>query len=94
MNWQETSEQIEKERTAKLIQACKEYVATHSPYDSDDFFTDHFGTIKILRISFEINFINPTNPPKIKYYGIELRKDLQPKKNGAHRWAYLKNEQK
>ena len=93
MNWQETIDQIEKERTAKLIQAGKEYVATHSPYESDDFFTDRLGTIKILRVSFEMSFTDPTRIPSIKYYGIELRKDLQPKKNGSHRWAYLKNEQ-
>ena len=94
MNWQEAIKQIEEERTARLIQAGKEYVATYSPYTSDDFFTDHLGAIRILRVSFELNFLAPIKEPKIKYYGIELRKDLQPKKNGSHRWAYLSNEEK
>lgn len=94
MNWQETIQEIETERNARLIKAGKEYVATHSPYTSDDLFTDHSGTIRILRVSFELNFLAPSKEPKIRYYGIELRKDLQPKKNGAHRWAYLINEQK
>lgn len=94
MNWQEAIKQIEEERAAKLIQAGYEYIAAHSPYKSDDFFTDRLGTIKILRVSFEMSFEYPTKLPSIKYYGIELRKDLQPKKNGSHRWAYLSNEQK
>lgn len=94
MNWQEVIQEIETERNARLIQAGKEYAEAHSPYTSGDYFADHFGAIRILRVSFEMSFTNPTRPPSIKYYGIELKKDLQPKKNGSHRWAYLKNEQK
>ena len=94
MNWKETIDQINKERDEKIRAAALQYLEDHSKYNEGEVFTDHIGSIKIIRKKVELSFLRQEAIPSIIYYGIELRKDLQPKKNGSHRWAYLSIEEK
>ena len=66
----------------------KAYCIANNPYKVGDVFTDHFGRIKIEKITYSIRSMCCV------YFGPELKKDGTPKKNGAVRCAYQFNEVK
>jgi hypothetical protein len=73
-------------------QLIKRYCIANNPYKVGDVFTDRIGSIKIQVIKYSVgDFISG---PKCVYFGPELKKDGTPKKSGAVRCAYQKNEVK
>jgi hypothetical protein len=66
----------------------KAYCIANNPYKVGDVFTDHIGCIKIEKITYSIHSMCCV------YFGSELKKDGTPKKSGAVRSAYQKNEVK
>lgn len=70
----------------------KKYALANNKYKVGDIFKDHIGHIKIVKI--QQHLARAVETPECAYYGIELKKDLTPKKSGAYRWAYQSNEEK
>ena len=65
------------------------YCNYNNPYKVGDVFTDHIGSIIIESISDHF-----TGNPCCVYYGVELKKDGTPRKDGSKRHAYQSNEKK
>ncbi len=70
----------------------KRYCIANNPYKVGDVFTDRIGSIKIQVIKYSLGGI--VGGPQCVYFGHELKKDGTPKKNGAVRSTYQKNEVK
>ena len=66
----------------------KRYCIANNLYKVGDVFTDHFGSIKIEKITYS------AHSRCCVYFGHELKKDGTPKKSGAVRRAYQINEVK
>jgi hypothetical protein len=63
-----------------------EYCIKNNPYKIGDIFTDTQGSIKIENIKYSPNKLCCV------YYGIVLKKDGNPRKDGSKRSAYQINE--
>jgi hypothetical protein len=66
----------------------KSYCIANNPYKVGDVFTDHFGSIKIEKITYSVD------RRCCVYFGPELKKDGCIKKIWAVRCAYQTNEVK
>lgn len=82
--------EILNESQEKEKQALKLYCESNNPYNIGDKFTDHIGSILIERFYFSLS----SHKPLIGYYGLELKKDGTPRKDGSKRYAFLPNEVK
>jgi hypothetical protein len=82
-------DELEKNHDKLKSKLMIEYCDANNPYKIGDKFTDHIGTILIERIQYSLS-INPS----CVYYGLELKKDGTPKKNGSKRQAWQSNEKK
>jgi hypothetical protein len=66
-----------------------EYAKQNNPYSIGDIFEDHIGKVKIERIKYTQTSFEAY--PSCVYYGLELKKNGEPKKNGKKRNAYQIN---
>jgi len=82
--------QLEQEYSLNRKQIIKDFCDYNNPYKIGDIFTDHIGSIKIERIKY--SFSNLRDKPCCVYHGIELKKDLTPKKLVIKRDAWQSNE--
>ena len=81
---------LEKEFELKKGELNKTYALMNNPYKVGDVVKDHIGSIKIETI-----LTTTTNGiPCCVYYGMELKKDLTPKKNGEKRNLWQVNIEK
>lgn len=71
-------------------QLLKEFCDKNNPYKIGDIFTDHIGSIKIERIKYSLSLYRGN--PCCVYCGIELKKDLTPKKIQTIREAWQSND--
>lgn len=69
----------------------KQYVDSQHTYKIGDKFTDHIGTIIIEKIGYAMGLLRI---PDATFYGPEITKKGEPKKNGSKRATYLSNEVK
>ena len=83
--------QIDKERDEKYTSLCSKYATIHNPYKVGDIVKDHVGSVKIEKISFTIQY--GTNIPYCIYFGLELKKDLTPRKGLSKRSVHQINVQ-
>lgn len=58
-----------------------QYGLSQAKYKKGDIIQDHRWTIMVDRVSIGMAFL--TNMPTAVYHGVELTKDLKPKKNGS-----------
>jgi len=63
------------------------FASENNPYMTGDIIKDHIGYIKIE--SFEL--YTGSKLPSIVYYGLELKKDLTPRKDGKKRKLWQEN---
>lgn len=75
------------EYEAKKREAMREYCLSNNIVNVGDIVTDQIGSVKVESISVSANFGSPC----CLYNGIELKKDLKPKKNGSRRSVYQSN---
>jgi hypothetical protein len=64
------------------------YCKANNPYKIGDIFTDHIGSIKIEKIIFDLS----SNELCCVYFGVELKKDLTPRKDNSKRNAWQSND--
>ncbi len=81
--------QLESDFEALKTEAMKEFVRANNPYKKGDIITDHIGTIKVESMRFSWGGLGST--PCAIYYGVELKKNGEPKKNGNKRSMYQSN---
>jgi hypothetical protein len=70
------------------LQARKEYCFANNKVNIGDVFVDHIGGILVQKISAYCS----RDYPCCTYSGIELKKDLTPKKNMSVREAFQSNQ--
>ena len=78
---------IDKKSEAEKIEVIKRYCDANNPYKIGDKFTDHVGTIIIEKIGYS-NYTSLC----CTYFGLELKKDGKPRKEGSKRVAYQSND--
>ena len=66
-----------------------EYVNKNNSHKKGDIITDHVGSIKLINLS--LAYESFTFMPCATYKGYELKKNLEPKKNGAIRVIWQSN---
>jgi len=71
---------------AEIRSLRSEFALKNAIHGIGDIATDHLGSIKVTGIACA-NY----GEPQTAYYGIELKKDLTPRKDGAKRWVYQSN---
>lgn len=76
----------EDKHRAEIRALRSEFALKNAIHAVGDITTDHIGSIKVTGIG----CANYGDPQTI-YYGIELKKDLTPRKDGAKRWVYQSN---
>lgn len=81
---QELNDEYQKAKNELAIQCATE----NNPYKIDDVITDHIGSIKISKMKAHSGFYSI---PEMMYFGVELKKDGTPKKNGDLRWVHQSN---
>ena len=74
--------QFQENRTKEIMLYCLE----NNNYKVGDKFTDHIGSIIIEKINYS------TSSFCCVYYGIELKKDGTPRKDGSKRQVWQSNE--
>jgi len=67
----------------------RQYCDRNNNYEIGDIFTDHMGSVLIENIGYHYREI-----PCCVYYGVELKKDGTPRKDGSKRQARQSNEKK
>jgi len=82
-------EKIENDRDAGIAKLAEEYALSNSPHAVGDIAEDHIGKIQIKEIN--VSFKRFSIEPECIYWGTELKKDGQPRKNGAMRNVYQQN---
>lgn len=82
--------QLEQEYDLSRKKLMKEFCDANNPYQVGDIFTDHIGSILVEKIKYY--FPSYKEQTFCVYYGIELKKDLTPKKIIARRNAYQTND--
>lgn len=60
-----------------------EFALKNATHTKGDIVTDHIGSIKVDAVC-----CGAYGDPQTIYYGVELKKDLTPRKDGAKRWVY------
>lgn len=85
----ERMKKLENEFKIKKFDLIKECVEENNSYKVGDIITDHIGSIEIEKVSCALP--SGYELPCAKYYGIELKKNLEPKKKGAKRQVWQKN---
>jgi hypothetical protein len=83
---------IETERRQKREEVMKKFAFENNTVKSGDKFTDHIGTIVVEQIKATLPSLSEF--PSCMYFGIELKKDGTPKKDGSKRWTYQTNKLK
>lgn len=68
--------------------AIRDYCLKNNTVKVGDVFTDHLGSVLVDKIGFHYGF----GKACCTYYGVELTKKLEPKKNGSRRVAYQSNK--
>lgn len=81
---------IDKEAERQKVIEIKRYCDANNPYKVGDVFTDHIGSVKIEKIKHYISYSNPC----CVYFGLELKKDGNPRNDLRKRDAYQCNEKK
>lgn len=81
--------EIKDEFANKVSELRRQYCNENNSYKVGDIFTDHIGSIVIESINYRL-FENPC----CIYYGVELKKDGTPRKDGSKRQAWQSNEKK
>ena len=76
-----------KEYESAKNKAIGEYCFSNNTVKVGDIFTDHIGSIVVESIKVSAGF----GKYQCVYFGAELTKKLEPKKNGAKRRAYQQN---
>lgn len=92
MNKQELEhklKELQQEYETKQNEVIREFCDANNPYKVGDKFTDHIGTIIIEKIRYSYT---TTNTPCCVYFGTELKKDGNPKKNNYKRNAWQSND--
>lgn len=64
------------------------FVEANNPYKVGDIIEDHMGKIKIEKFGV---YTTLDHIPKSTYFGIELKKNNEPKKNNKKRTVYQEN---
>jgi hypothetical protein len=80
----EINERFEKEKR----ELAKDYAFANNPYKIGDIISDSVGSIKVDLIQHTIGGTFIGKYPQCVYSGIELKKDLTPKKNGDRRKVF------
>jgi hypothetical protein len=80
--------EIRKKATDEERILAKEYAFSNNPYSINDIIEDHYHIIKITQIGYGFGSILL---PACYYAGIELKKDLTPKKNQKNTSMYQGN---
>lgn len=94
MDIKELEEQLEilneefQENKNKLL---KEFCFSNNPYKVGDIFEDHMGKILIEKIM-PSGYRFSGAIPCCSYYGLELKKDGTPRKNGSKRQCWQSND--
>ena len=76
----------EEKHRAEIRALRIEFALKNATSTKGDIVTDHMGSIRVEAIS-----CGSYGDPQTVYYGIELKKDLTPRKDGAKRWVYQSN---
>ncbi len=78
--YQDNLKAYEVEFEIKKKSLAKDYAFSNNPHQIGDVITDNNTTIKIEKIKHTLG--NSYELPECVYYGVELKKDGTPKKNG------------
>lgn len=82
--------QLEQEYSLNKKKLIREFCDANNPYKVGDIFTDHIGSIRIEKIKYSFSLYR--EKPCCVYYGVELKKDLTPKKIQTNREAWQSND--
>jgi hypothetical protein len=88
-DYQSKVKQLESDFEALKTDYMRDFVIANNPYKKGDIVTDHIGTIKIESMRFSWGGLG--RQPCAIYYGVELKKNGEPKKNGNKRDVYQSN---
>ena len=80
--------QLEQEYSLNKKKLIIEFCDANNPYKVGDIFTDHIGSIRIEKIKYSLYM----GKPCCVYYGVELKKDLTPRKIQMNRKAWQSND--
>jgi hypothetical protein len=83
-NYQGELKALEKEFELRKQNLIKLYAQENNPYKVGDTIRDHIGSIVIEKVSYTTQY--GSGFPTCSYYGLELKKDLTPRKDGSKRW--------
>jgi hypothetical protein len=89
---EEKENELKLEYESKLKELKKQFAFLNNPYKIGDIFTDHIGCIKIETIKASFGLHNSYSLPSCVYFGVELKKDMTPKKNNPKRQAWQSND--
>lgn len=78
------SKELQKKQREEALALAKEYALSIALYKVGDIIKDSVSAIKVTKLRFDILF----DEPKTVYEGVELRKDLTPRKDGSTRAIY------
>ena len=88
-NYEKELKALEQEFELRKRNLIKLYTQKNSPYKVGDIVKDHIGSIIIEKIKYGTEY--GTGFPRCSYFGLELKKDLTPRKDGSKRWVYKSN---
>jgi len=83
-DYNEKLKALRKELEDKRQQLSKEYAFGTAKFKVGDIIKDSTSAIKITKLQYTISF----DVPQIVYYGVELKKDFTPRKDGSTRSFY------
>jgi cell shape-determining protein MreC len=81
--------EIEKTYDDSKLELLIQYAKENNPYKIGDVITDHIGSIQIE--SFKVAKVFNGDASEMVYFGVELKKDGTPKKNGDKRNVFQSN---
>ncbi len=81
-------DELTKEHSEKCRQLAISYAMANNPYKVGEVFQDHIGKIIIESIGVYVS----QETPMCRYFGLELKKDGTPRKDGNKRLAYQSND--
>ena len=88
-NYDRELKALEKEFELRKERLIKLYAHENNPYKPGDIIKDHIGSIIIEKINYTVEYSSKF--PTCRYFGLELKKDLTPRKDGSKRWIYQPN---
>lgn len=80
--------ELEKQHRKAKRKLIHEYAVYHNPFQRGDIIEDHYHIIQIETMVSEIKM---NGLGTMVYIGIELKKDMKPKKNQANKTMYQEN---